>query len=209
MRSLSGARNLPFRDQMKIRIELAASSFLLQAIGMAGRVLSLSAFVLPFAGLIVGCGRDHASDDHMILNFQKNAGLFDKLLKMSNENSNVVRIAYDFTRLETNWAWPRPDEQLGFSQSRWREYRKLFDKLHLECGLFRENSAKTAAVSFSASATGITFHGTSKGYVHSEQALSPLVGSLDREAVEPTISRAKHGSVFRKIADNWYLYYDW
>jgi hypothetical protein len=86
--------------------------------------------------------KPHPSDDELIRNFQKNEADFNKLVAMSNEDPKVIRIAPDFTRLENNWRWPRPESELGFSKQRWGEYRALFNKLGLESGISRESDSE-------------------------------------------------------------------
>jgi len=57
---------------------------------------------------------------------------FQRLVEMANEDyarSKVIRIAHDFTRLENNWGWPRPEADWGITKVRWDEYRKLFRSL--------------------------------------------------------------------------------
>ena len=67
----------------------------------------------------------------MIKDFQaKEAGL-NQLVRMSNEDPRVIRIAYDFTRLDKNWAWACMESQLGFSNQRCDEYRAII-KMEVE-----------------------------------------------------------------------------
>jgi hypothetical protein len=150
----------------------------------------------------------HPTDAKLTHLFQKNEEAFNKLVEMSNTDSNVIRIAYDFTRLETNWDWPRPEKQLGFSRERWSEYRTKFRKLSLESGLSRESNSNRTVILFTSSSKGMTFRGSSKGFAYSEQALSPIFKSLDQEE-SPNLQNEKHGIAYRKIKENWYLYFDW
>jgi len=98
--------------------------------------------------------RQHPADAKLLQRSQKNEAAFKRLVQMSNQDSNVTRIAYDFTRLETNWAWPRPDSLLGFSKERWDEYRKLFNKLDLPSGLGRANDWPSPLILLPASSKG-------------------------------------------------------
>ncbi len=70
----------------------------------------------------------HPSDQSLTKIFFAHEADFGKLVNMSNEDSHVVRIASDFTWLDNNAGWPRPDSELGFSKQRWDEYRSLFSK---------------------------------------------------------------------------------
>lgn len=169
--------------------------------------------VLLFAAVVVACdpfnvSKSHPSDDELIRNFQNHEADFNKLVSMSNEDSKVIRIAPDFTRLENNWQWPRPESELGFTKQRWDEYRSLFDKLGLDSGISREGDSKGTVIFLTASSKGMTFRGSSKGYAYSEQALSPVFDSLNQNPIEPQ-NRPKHGVAYKRIKDFWYLSYDW
>jgi hypothetical protein len=169
--------------------------------------------ILSLALLAVACdpfnskGR-HPSDVTLIQRFQKNEEAFNKLVRMSNEDPHVIRIAYDFTRLDTNWAWPRPDSQLGFSKERWDEYRALFKRLLLDSGISRETNVGSAVIFITASSKGMTLRGSSKGYAYSEQRLSPVFESLEDVPFDAQ-SRPQHGVAFKPIKEHWYLSYDW
>jgi len=165
--------------------------------------------------LIVGVAQDpfnldtpHPSDDTLIANFQKHEADFNKLVTMSNEDSKVIRIASTFTRLENNWAWPRPDSELGFSKQRWDEYRALFDRLGLKSGISRERDSMGPIIFMTAFSKGMVNRGSSKGYAYFEHELLPVFASLDQNPVEPT-KRQKHDVVYRQIKLHWYLSYDW
>jgi hypothetical protein len=161
-----------------------------------------------YSQLLFNYNDKHPTDTKLLEIFNKNENSFDKLIEMSNTDSNVIRIAYDFTRLETNWDWPRPDSQLGFTRERWDEYRSLFRKLELKSGLYRDNNSNAPIVLLTASSIGMTFRGSSKGFAYSKQALSPVLESLDqKESLSP--QNKEHGTVFRKIKEDWYLYFDW
>jgi hypothetical protein len=58
--------------------------------------------------------QSHQSDQALMHNFDENAAKFVELVKMSNEDEGVIRIAHDFTRLRDTWNWPRPEQELGY-----------------------------------------------------------------------------------------------
>jgi hypothetical protein len=126
----------------------------------------------------------HQSDRALILNFEDHAAQFVELVKMSNEDPKVIRIAQDYTRLEDNWNWPRPETQWGITGPRWDEYRRLFTKLGLTGGLDRVAEPKGTIVYLIAFSMGIVNRGISKGYAYSETEVSPLVDSLDKRPNE-------------------------
>jgi hypothetical protein len=173
------------------------------------------AFGFSFILLVIVSGCDpfnsnskHPSDDKLMLRFQKNESSFNKLVAMSTTDSKVIRIAFDFTWLESSWAWPRPDSELGFSKERWDEYRDLFRKLGLKDGISRQNNSNGPVIFFTASSKGMTFRGSSKGFAYSVNALSPTFDSLDQIDVLKQKNQ-EHGDSYKKIKDNWYLYYSW
>ena len=152
----------------------------------------------------------HPSDDELIHNFQKNDVDFYKLIGMSNEDSKVIRIANDFTRLENNWAWPRPELELGFSQQRWGEYRSLFNKLGLKAGIERDPIENGTAIFLIASTKGLAVSGSSKGYVYSEKELKPVLDSLNDAKVKDYLEREKPQNeitLYRRIKGNWYIFH--
>ena len=152
--------------------------------------------------------KPHPADDSLIENFQKHEADFNKLVGMSNEDSKVIRIAPTFTRLENNWAWPRPDSELGFSKQRWDEYRVLFDKLGLQDGISRESDSTGPVIFLTAFSKGMVNRGSSKGYAYSDHELKPVFPSLDQNPSELRKGE-RHGVVFRQIKSHWYLSYDW
>jgi hypothetical protein len=171
-------------------------------------------FVLAAALLFLTVGCDpwklkgkHPSDAILVRNFEEHEEGFNRLIKMSEEDAHVIRVAHDFTRLETNWAWPRPESQLGFSRQRWADYRKLFRRLGLESGLSREGSSKEADIYLISSSKGMTMSGSSKGYVYSRKEITNVVESLDDAALIPAAS--EHGALYKRIKAGWYLCLEW
>lgn len=172
-------------------------------------------FVAILLTLILAIGCDslswnspHPSDQDLIKNFEKHEAEFNELIKMPNEDSKVIRIAYDFTRLEDNWGWPRPESEWGFPRQRWDQYRSLFKKLELRSGLSRETGQDGTVIYLTAFAKGMVNRGSAKGYAYSENEQSPLFDSLDQNPIDPQ-KRKKHDVVYKKIKGNWYLSFDW
>jgi hypothetical protein len=164
--------------------------------------------------MVSGCdfilNTPHPTDAALIEDFQSKESNLNKLLQMSNEDPKVIRIAYDFTRLEDNWGWPRPESELGFSQQRWDEYRALFRKLDLPVGIERAEQKDGVFVYFPVSTRGLgNGHGSSKGYAYLERELTPLLDSLDDEAVKQFYQREASNrgvTLYKKLKGNWYLF---
>jgi hypothetical protein len=142
-----------------------------------------------------------SSDESLIVRFHQHESEFNELIKMSKVDSRVVRIADTFTWLDSDASWPRPDSQIGFSSDRWNQYRRIFEALGLQQGLLR--TLDTDTVYLIVSTEGNVTSGSSKGYAYSEKPLSPLSASLDR--IPPELR--DRTQVFRKLKENWYLYY--
>jgi hypothetical protein len=141
----------------------------------------------------------HPSDAALELVFEQHEADFNQLIAMSNIDAKVVRIAPDFTWLDDNAGWPRPESELGFSKERWNQYRQLFEELGLKKGLGRDANG---TVEFIASSHGLLTNGSGKGYIYSNKELSPLYASLDD-------SPLTHGKYVYKAlqAPRWYLFY--
>jgi hypothetical protein len=169
-------------------------------------VISLTV-VLGAGVLIVGYSMNryfnhsHPEDAILEANFRKHESDFASLIQMSDADQKVVRIASDFTWLDTNAAWPRPEAEWGFSKERWDQYRNLFKKLGLEGGIVREEHGEVTY--FISSSKGLVTHGTEKGYAYSHNELLPTAESLD------DVTRMPRGQsvVFKKLKEHWYLFY--
>lgn len=177
-------------------------------IGM--RTLQTCCLILLLSLLFAGCdsalGDSHSSDAKLISNFQSHEQEFDRLIQMAKEDSHVVRIAYDFTWLDSDYHWPRPDSQIGFSQERWNKYRAMFTKLGLQEGLAWSRDGSIVLI---ASTRGLMMHGSAKGYSFSAKPLSPTFDSLDNIREEIKNGKLTPGlPVYRKIKEGWYLYYE-
>jgi len=118
----------------------------------------------------------HSSDAALIRNFELHEQDFDKLIEMARVDSHVVRIAYDFMWVDTNYHWPRPESELGFTKQRWDEYKRMFSKLGLKEGL---SWTSDGAIVLIASTKGLSTDGSAKGYAFSQKNLSPTFDSLD------------------------------
>lgn len=169
----------------------------------------MKVYIIVFALLITGgvtnCkvrpDNAHLSDFELLQNFQAHEKDFEKLASMATEDVKVVRIAHDFTWLDDNLSWPRPESQIGFSKQRWDRYRSLFNKVGLKAGINRtENDPHT--IFFMASTKGLAPGGSEKGYAYTSKEPVNLVESLDR-----TYNIQNNTPIFRKIKSDWYLYY--
>ena len=143
-------------------------------------------------------------------NFLRDAEGLERLRTMAVQDAHLIRIAADFTWLDTDTKWPR--ENVGFSDARWSEYRSLFKKLSLLEGIVRTEDFPDA-IFFIARVKGLCTGGSSAGYVFSTAPLTPTARSpqddLDYE-VRKNPSR-NYAYVFKPLKANWYAFYqiDW
>lgn len=128
----------------------------------------------------------------------------DPATAMASQDNHVVVIAPDRTELDTTSRWPR--QNIGFSEQRWEQYRQPFKVLGIQKGIVRRDDYRPSTVFFIVEAHGPVTTGSYKGYVYSEEQLSPLVRSLNTLADEVYDKKAGHAIAFKQLAKNWYLY---
>ena len=174
------------------------------------RALRKTCLFLSLFILFAACGsifdHSHSTDDVLISNFENNERNFIALVKMAQEDSHVVRIANDFTWLDTDYHWPRTESEIGFSKERWDKYRSMFSQLGLKEGIAWSSDGSILLI---ASTKGMMTDGSAKGYAFSTKPLSPTFDSL--ESINQQIHSGKITPgvpVYRKIKENWYVYYE-
>jgi hypothetical protein len=156
---------------------------------------------LVLGTLLSGCFDSHPRDADLEETFRQHEADFDKLVGMSNVDSKVIRIAPTFTRLDDNYAWPRPDSELGFSKERWGEYRTLFSTLRLAEGIERPTD-EPGVILMIASSKGLSLGGSMKGYAYSPKDLSPI-----RDSLENIPDSSLNGKpIYKPIKPHWYLF---
>jgi hypothetical protein len=128
---------------------------------------------------------------------------FEQLVAMAKADNEVVRIAPDFTWTSTNFGWPRPDSELGFTPQRWDEYRQLFNALGLKGGIVRPWEHPDA-VYLIVDGKGLVIGGSAKGFAYSDTALEPHCDSLDNREVRK--ARDDTEIWFKPLGGKWYLY---
>jgi hypothetical protein len=150
------------------------------------------------------------SPDIMEKEFLANRQILESLLSMARQDSKMIRIARDFTWLAGNPNWPR--KEIGVSEQRWSQYKRLFDRASLTEGIARPGDFPDAVFFISQSA-GLCTGGWSAGYVNSQSPLSPItdrpVDTL-KAALKAGIDshQSTSGYAFKKLADNWYEFFE-
>jgi hypothetical protein len=124
--------------------------------------------------------------------FQRNRGNFQTLIRMSDEDSIMARIDFD-------WMVPKSPR---LTQERWNAYRELFKKLHIDRGLIRTSSGNVYLLAYT---EGMFNRGMSKGYIYCRS--QPRDTQWD---YEPCIERSDSGYGehydYSRIGDGWYIY---
>lgn len=142
--------------------------------------------------------------------FNRERELLDSLRRMAEQDVHVIRVAPDFTWLDSTTKWPR--ENVGFGQARWNTYRSLFKTLSLPEGIVRTDDFP-GAIFFVARVRGLCTGGSSAGYVYSTKPLTPTVESpKDALAAEVSATPSRnYAYVFKTISPDWYAFYevDW
>lgn len=160
------------------------------------RLPSFLVIPLLIVASTVGCSTvAHPPDRAMEERLRERQSDFDKLIGMLKEDSDVVRLGYDFVFFNNGTSRDIPTERMG-------EYRRLFDQLDLRNGVHRDRDNVIRLIA--SSRDGILIK-SEKSYVYSTVDLSPRVDSLDNVI---KTDRGDRAPVFKKVADNWYLYYE-
>lgn len=96
--------------------------------------------------------------------FRDNRVDFERIVKMSDEDSSMSVISYKFTVVEGKGS-STDTGNLGLSEDRWQEYKSLFDRIGLaNAGILR---GKDGSVHFRAFTKGLATGGMIKGYIYS------------------------------------------
>jgi hypothetical protein len=134
--------------------------------------------------------------------FQKQSD-FVRLVQMSNQDQHVTVISSNVAYFDSEMSWPRKD--IGFSEERWNEYRRMFRTLDIDGGLSRRTHYPFA-VFVNAYASGDVSGSSGKGYVYSEKSLSLLVNSLDVMPRDLNNKNRGHAIVFEALTNHWYMF---
>ena len=144
-----------------------------------------------------GCGLfSHPSDEVLAQRLKAHEAEFNRLATMLFEDSDIVRLSDTYVFLSEGSDRLIPAERL-------REYRRLFKELGLESGMHRDRTYSVRLIA--SSRGGVFLPGSEKSYVYSKVEPSPLVDSLD---IVMARNRGDQAPIFRKLSDNWYLYYE-
>ena len=133
----------------------------------------------------------HESDERLIKNFAAHRAEFEQLLTMVIEDKGLTRVDFD-------WTDPNNPVQVGVTQGRIDDYRKLMKGLGI-LGGFSANLERTG-IEFITSTQGFVTHGSLKGYLYTRETPLELDSNLD----EVLQKGQPYGR--RRIEGNWYLF---
>jgi len=140
------------------------------------------------------CAPLHPSDQSLEQNLRNHRAEFETLVRMLDEDAEVVRIV-------DNRVYFREGYNRQFPQERLKEYHHLFKKLGIAAGIHRNGDT----VRLIASNKGLFVPSSEKSYVYIRRTPSPLVESLDRVI---NSDQGDQTPVYKKVFDNWYIYYE-
>jgi hypothetical protein len=158
-----------------------------------------------FMTLVAAQHRPHPGDQALASVFNSHRADFEQLAVMSQVDGDLLRVANDFVWTTKTTKWPRPAGELGITQHRWDDYRRLFRLLHLTAGMSHDPEDPKSVVYLLASTSGFVTGGSVKGYARSDSVLSPLCKTLDSLPK----SDKEEGVCFKPLAKGWYLYFQW
>lgn len=164
--------------------------------------IGLFLILLCALGLAVSRSTWH-SDAALKSHFVKHRADFEKIVAMANEDARVTRIAPEFTWLDDDAAWPR--KNVGISEQRWDEYRRLFRQVGVSVGIWK--NINPPRIFFPVVSEGLVPAGYTKGIVYSASPLSPTLKSLDEKPPDRYWERG-HVLVYKPIEDHWYMYFE-
>ena len=157
------------------------------------------ALVIVSAGLS-GCFAtgDHPSAATLINNFHNNRADFERLLQMFMEDTQLGRVADDFTRPADINA-----PQVEVPAARLDQYRALFTRLTLTAGV--EGYGDKQTVWFIASTQGLSISGSAKGYAYAVERPDLVVEDIDHYRS----ADGRSFTAYQLIEGNWYVYFDY
>jgi hypothetical protein len=178
--------------------------FLIVAAKIFGALL-FGLILLVFA-LMWSCAAP--SDESLSRRFERHRAELEMLSHMFQQDTEVIRIADDFTRVKNNWAWPRPEDEWGITSDRWDQYRRLFGAAGVKAGLEKD---QVGNVYFIVHTEGFVTGGSSKGFVHclSTGDVSKVFIPCAAQREEGRDGNQASGSSYHKLAPDWYIFEEW
>lgn len=182
-----------------------------------GSVIGVCVLAITIVTVLDG-GEEVVKDESLITNFEKHEAQFQQLAAMANQDS-AMRLVRDsvvglseggvppsYIYVEKGKPWPAEAQPL-FSEERWREYLTVFQTLGLSSG--SRNTALPNAVFFAASVTVSELDDYQAAVVEKGYAYVPRSVNVEVRDSLDNIDIDRPAIFYRKLQDQWYLYYEW
>jgi hypothetical protein len=186
----------------------AGKSRLAKLLIVAARIFGALLVGLVLLALAVMWSCAAPSDASLSKRFRSHRAEFDTLSRMSQQDSEVLRIDDDFIGLKNNWAWPRPEAKCWIAADRWNEYRRLFRSAGVSSGVSKDESGN---VYFVVHTYGLVVGGSTKGLVHclnTGDALKVFLPCAEqRDRGQDGVKT--EGSSYRRLEADWYIFENW
>ena len=183
-------------------------------------VVSACAVVLGILIVVLARSSRPASDASLIGKFRSHEAQFQSLAALAIQDYHIVMIqdsvvllfqegtATPYVHLERGKSWPASEAKLNFSQSRWKDYLDAFRKLDLKGGMERKRDLPDATF-FVASIEVLELDNDESAVITKGYAYIP--GNMEYNLKDnlDDIKMDRPATFYRKIQDQWYLYYRW
>lgn len=172
----------------------------------------------PYQAEKYECENQYPTDEKMEKIFHEKKDVFEKLVQMSNEDPEVSIITNTSTVPITDATNDLylVEKPVNFSKQRWDNYKRLFKEINAKDGLNRADERNPGAIVFTVASKNYSVALARKGYVYTKEKVEPLVDSIDSilEKLKTSDDFAKEffkkdQRFYKRIADNWYLYFDY
>jgi hypothetical protein len=173
--------------------------------------LAILFFAVFFSSGCIGAG-SHSSDERLEVKFRTHHSEFEELLSMVQSDDWVISIT-PTAIIPTGGRRPvkRDDvaqiESLGVSRERWLRYQKLLAQLSISRIGRGMPGSHARYTGFTAEPASLWNGATSKGYIWSEDQLSPVVVDLDRYKPPEGDVHRKPYVAYKRLTANWYLFF--
>lgn len=157
--------------------------------------------------------KEHPKDAELIEKFRVHRDDLELLVRMLKEDRSLGRVGEDFTRVSNffgDCVRDGPDcstsTDIGVSDARLSEYRRLFSKIGLSRGI--EGYGKKELITFIVSTKGLAVTGSSKGFVYATDLKASSMNVV--EDLDSYWSDDKRSfTALRHIEGSWYLYFNY